>query len=194
MRLPPVRNHNQPTIMSKLALEEGVAAVLAQTRTHPPSLIPHLQRLEGLFIGATPIVALTATRRLRFVTRQLFVVRGPRRASFFPVFLCLRRWCGCHHRALPPTTTQISPCVWHTGGRPCAICAGAFFACWETNSERGTVWQFECSAVHCMAPDCVRMWSVFAGCAAVDLCGCGRGFFLTFSSFVVSGFPRARRR
>lgn len=51
--------------MSKLALEENVAAVLSQTRQEPASLIPHLRGLEERFIGATPIVALTATRRLR---------------------------------------------------------------------------------------------------------------------------------
>ncbi len=47
-------------------LEEEVARVLREVRQDPRSLIPHLQRLQGLFLADTPVLALTATRRLRY--------------------------------------------------------------------------------------------------------------------------------
>lgn len=51
--------------MSRLHLEESTAAVLSLLRSQPTSLIPKLRELEDKFIGVTPIVALTPTRRLR---------------------------------------------------------------------------------------------------------------------------------
>ncbi len=54
--------------MSKnLKLEEEVAGVLREVRQDPRVLISHLQRLQGLFLADTPVLALTATRRLRCV-------------------------------------------------------------------------------------------------------------------------------